>query len=219
MSASTFRVLRALAVLGPTLFTLDWFLLGLSHKGYRARQETISALSAHNAKQWLVMTAGQLALAVAFVAVASLCLLALGRRGLVTAILLQLAAEGTVQLTLFRTICTGSDAGWCTPLSRAAYPHQQWAHGVGAGIAFVSLHLACLACAWATWPVAGLRDVAVVALVAEVIALPNLLWFLGNVGTTWHGFAEKVFLSALTAFVAYTGVRLAGYRESLAPAR
>jgi Protein of unknown function (DUF998) len=201
-------MLRSLAVGGPVLFTLDWLLLGRSHADYDARQETISALSAHDASRWELMVVGQVALAASFVAVAALFVLALGRRGAITAALLGLAAEGTAQLTAFRTICTRSDAGWCAPLPRSAYPHQQWAHGVGAGISFTSLHLACLACAWATWRVAGLRDVAVVALVAEAIALPALLWFLANAGTTWHGLAEKLFLTSLAVFIAYTGVRL-----------
>jgi Protein of unknown function (DUF998) len=213
------KVLRVLAVFGPVLFTLDWVLLGLAHPGYRTREETISALSAHNASGWPLMTIGQVALGVAFVAVATLFVLTLGRRGLVTAVLMGLAAEGTAQLTVFRTICTHADKGWCTPLGQSAYPHQQWAHGVGAGIAFTSLPLACLACAWATWRVIGLRDVAVVALVCEAIALPNLVWFLGNVGTTWHGFSEKLFLTSLATFVGYTGIRLGGLRPPRTPGK
>jgi hypothetical protein len=204
-------VLRALAVCGPVLFTLDWLLLGWSHAGFSPRQETISSLSSHGASWWQIMVAGQAALAVAFVAVAMLCLLALGRRGVATAALLGLAAVGTVQLSVFRTICNRSDAGWCTPMPRSAYPNQQWAHGIGTGIAFASLQLACLACAWGTWRVVALRDVAVVALVAEALALPAVLWFLANAETAWHGLAEKLFLTSLTVFIAYTGLRLAGY--------
>jgi Protein of unknown function (DUF998) len=202
------KVMRVLAVAGPVLFTLDWLVLGLSHRGYDARAETISALSAHNARLWGVMAAGQLAFALALIAVAVAFVRSLGRRGLPTAVLLTLSAYGTIQLTVFRTICTHTDAGWCTPLPRAAYPHQQWAHGVGAGIAFVSLHLACLTAAAATWRLTGMRAVALVAAVAELIALPALIWFVTNADTSWHGFAEKLFLTALATFVAYSGLRL-----------
>jgi hypothetical protein len=205
------RLLRTCAVGGAVVFTLDWLILGWSHAGYDTRRETISALAAHNARGWPVMALGQLAFAVALSALATLCVRTLGPRGWPPAVLLGLSALGTLQLTVFRTICTASDAGWCTPLPTSAFPHQQWAHGVGAGIAFASLHLACLACAWATWPVAGRRDVAVAALVAVAIALPNLMWFLVNSTSPWHGFAEKLFLTSLAAFVAYGGVRLSSF--------
>lgn len=207
------RLLRLCTVGGALVFTLDWLVLGWMHAGYDPRRETISSLAAHNAKAWQVMTLGLLAFAVAVLALAVLCALALGRRGWPPAGLLAISAFGTLQLTVFRTICTVSDSGWCTPLPHSTYPHQQWAHGVGAGIAFASLHLACLACAWATWPVDGLRDVAVAGLVSVAIALPNLLWFLANTTSPWHGFAEKLFLTSLAAFVAYAGIRLSSIAD------
>lgn len=207
-TAPPVKVLRALALAGPVLFTLDWILLGWSHPGYHFRRETISALSAHNATGWPTMAAGQVVLAASFVAVAVAGLRALGRRGAPTAALLVLAALGTIQATVFRTICTTTNAAWCTPLPGTAYPHQQWAHGIGTGIAFASLLLACLACAVATWGVDGLRDLAVVCLVALGIALPSVVWFLRNVDTTWHGLSEKLFLTSLASFVAFAGWRL-----------
>lgn len=211
------RVLRATAVAGPVLFTADWLLLGLAHDGYRPRQETISSLSAHGAADWPVMVVGQLALAAALLAVARLCAIALGRAGALTAGLLGLAALGTLQLSAFRTICNRSDAGWCTPLPRSAFPQQQWLHGIGTAMAFAGLQLACVACARATWRVPGLHDLAVVALVAEAVALPAVLWFLANAETTWHGLAEKVFLVSLATFTGYAGLRLAD-RADDAPA-
>jgi hypothetical protein len=202
------KLLRVCTVGGAVVFTLDWLLLSRAHAGYNTTRETISALAAHDARGWQAMALGQLAFAVAVLALAVLCVRSLGARGWAPAVLLAISAFGTVQLTVFRTICTASDSAWCTPLPRSAYPHQQWAHGVGAGIAFVSLHLACLACAWAAWRVDGLRDVSVAGLVSLAVALPNLLWFVTSPTSPWHGFAEKLFLTALAAFVAYAGLRL-----------
>jgi hypothetical protein len=202
------RLLTALATWAPVVFTLVWFLLGRSHDGYSARAETISALSAYDAPRWWVMAAGQLVLATGFVAGAMLAMGVLGRRGIPPAVLLGLAAVGTVQATAARTICSSTNAAWCTPLPHTAHGWAQWWHGVGAGIAFTSLLLACLAMVWACYPIPGLRRLAWVSLVAEAIALPHVLWFLNNVGTDWHGWAEKVFLTTLAAWSAYAGHRL-----------
>ncbi len=204
------RQLRVLAVAGPVLFTLTWMLLGWSHVGYRPDRETISSLSAHGAPGWPVMVAGQVSLVVAFLAVAILCVRVLGRPGIGPAVLFGVAAAGTVQASVFRTICTQVDAGWCTPMTRSAFPHQQWAHGIGTAMPFVALPLACLVVAWVTWRVDGLRDVAAVALAVLVVALPSVWWFLTQ-GTGWHGLSEKVFLTALAAFTGYLGFRLGGY--------
>lgn len=204
------KVLRVLAVAGPLLFTLVWVLLARSHAGYRPARETISSLSAHGAPGWPVMVAGQAALVVAFLAVATLCVRALGRAGIGPAVLFGIAAAGTFQASVFRTICTQVDAGWCTPMPRSAFPHQQWAHGVGTALPFVALPLACLVVAWVAWRVEGLRDLAVVALAVLVVALPSVLWFLTQ-GTDWHGLSEKVFLTSLAAFTGYLGFRLGGY--------
>jgi hypothetical protein len=204
------KVLRVLAVAGPLVFTLTWVLLGRSHPGYRPARETISSLSAHGAPGWPVMVAGQAVLVLSFLAVAVLSVRALGRAGLGPAVLYAIAAAGTVQASVFRTICTQVDAGWCTPMPRSAFPHQQWAHGIGTAMPFVTLPLACLAVAWVTWRVEGLRDVAPVALAVLVVALPSVLWFLTQ-GTAWHGLSEKVFLTSLGAFTGYLGFRLGGY--------
>jgi hypothetical protein len=204
------KVLRGLAVAGPVVFTLVWVLLGRSHQGYRPTRETISSLSAHGAAGWPVMVAGQAILVVSFLSVAVLCVRALGRSGFGPAVLYGIAAAGTVQASVFRTICTQVDAGWCTPMPRSAFPHQQWAHGIGTAMPFVALPLACLVLAGVSWRVEGLRDVAALALVVLVVALPSVAWFLTQ-GTTWHGLSEKVFLTALAAFTGYLGFRLGGY--------
>ena len=47
------------------------------------------------------------------------------------------------------------------------------------------------------------------SLAAEAVALPHVVWFLLNAETSWHGFAEKVFLTTLAAWVAWCGHRLA----------
>jgi hypothetical protein len=207
------RVLGAVAVAGPVLFTLDWVLLGWSHAGFRPRVETISSLSAHDAPGWPVMVVGQLALAVGFGAVAVLAVAGLGRRGWPTAALLVVTAVGTVQLSAFRTICNQSDVDWCVPLPRSAYPDQQWLHGIGTAAAFTGLVLACMACAWGAWPVPRLRDLVVVSVATAVVSVPSVLWFLTNaddpVERSWHGFAEKIFFTALAAWTAYAGGRLA----------
>src|SRR5437764_11385446 len=130
-------VLGAVAVGGTVAFTVTWVLLGWSHAGYRPRAETISSLSAHDAVGWPVMVLAQLTLAAAFASVSALAVLAHGRRGRVVAALLGLACLGTLQLSTFRTVCNHMDAGWCTPLPRSAYPHQQWLHGWGTALAFV----------------------------------------------------------------------------------
>src|SRR6266700_5231596 len=135
----------AVAVLGPLLFTIDWVLLGWSHRGYIPRQETISSLSAHDVPGWPWMVVGQLALGAGFAALAVLAARTWGRPGLWPAVLAALAAYGTLQASAFRTICNHSDASWCTPLPRSAYPRSQWLHGTGTGIAFGGVLLACLA--------------------------------------------------------------------------
>jgi hypothetical protein len=201
-------VLASLATWGPVAFTIDWVLLGWSHHGYSARAETISALSAYDASRWWVMATGQLVLAAGFVCCAVLTVQAVGREGLLPATFLVLAAVGTVQATLARTICTTTNSAWCEPLPHDVHGWAQWIHGVGAGIAFTSLLLACLAMAWATRKGRDLRDVFVVSLAAELVALPHIVWFLNNVDTTWHGWAEKVFLTSLAAWSAYAGHRL-----------
>lgn len=215
------RALATLATWAPIVFTVDWILLGWSHDGYSPRAETISALSAYDASRWWVMALGQLVLATGFVACALLTVHALRRRGFLPAILLALAALGIVQATLARTICSSTNAAWCTPLPHSAHGWAQWWHGVGAGIAFTSLLLACLAMAFAAHGVPGFRRLAQVSIVAEFIALPHMLWFLNNVGTAWHGWAEKVFLTSLAAWSAYAGHRLGAVvpreREAVVP--
>jgi hypothetical protein len=205
------------AVAGPVLFTLDWWLLGWSHHGFQWRTETISSLTAHNAPAWPVMSVGQVALTAAFLAVGALTVLALGwRRGAAMVVFLVLAALGTIQLTIFRTICNHTDTGWCQKQPRSAYGHEQWLHGIGTGIAFAALQLAVLACAVTTWTVPGLGSLARASVAAEVVALPFTLWFLANAYTTWHGFTEKVFLTTLAAWTAYAGLRLAAVAERVA---
>lgn len=204
------RALGVVAVAGPLAFTLVWVVLGLAHKGYAPRQETISSLSAHDVPGWPWMVAGQLALAAGFTALALLLPMALGGIGWWPAGFAYLAAYGTVQASAFRTICNHSDAGWCTPLPRSAYPRSQWLHGIGTGIAFGGVLLACAATAYAAgrsgpaW-----HDVVVWSVAAEAVALPHVGWFLLNAESSWHGWAEKVFLTTLASWVAWCGHRLA----------
>ncbi len=208
LSVERMRALGVVGTAGPLVFTLDWLLLGLSHPGYTARQETISSLSAHDVPGWPWMVAGQVAMAAALLAIAVLARSALGRRGTAGAVFLVLAAFGIVQASIFRTICNRVDSGWCAPLARSAYPDQQWLHGTGTGVAFASSLLGCLAVAWAAWR-AGLVDLAVVSTAAEVISLPLVAWFLLNAESSWHGFAEKLFLLTFAGWSAYSGHRLA----------
>jgi len=184
-------VLGAVAVAGPSLFTLTWVVLGWSHAGYRPRQETISSLSAHDVPAWGWMVAGQLALALGFLALALLLPRGLGRLGLVPAVFAGLAAYGTVQ-------------------PRSAYPRSQWLHGTGTGVAFGGVLVACLATAVVAWRLGpAVRDVAVVSTVVFAVSMPHVVWFLLSAENTWHGFAEKVFLVALGGWVAWCGGRLA----------
>ncbi|MFI5100927.1 MAG: DUF998 domain-containing protein [Actinomycetes bacterium] len=204
------RVLGVVAIAGPATFTVVWLVLGWSHHGYVPRQETISSLSAHDVPGWPWMIAGQLALGAGFVALAMLLPGALGRIGWLPAGFAYLAAYGTVQASAFRTICNHSDSGWCTPLPRSAYPHSQWLHGTGTALAFGGVLLACAATAYAASRCGpAYRDVMTWSLVAEAVALPHVVWFLANAETSWHGFAEKVFLTTLAAWVAWCGHRLA----------
>jgi hypothetical protein len=201
-------LLAAAACCGPALFTLDWAVLGAWHRGYRPRSETISSLSAHNAPGWGWMVAGQLALAAGVAALAVLVTRGLGRRGWPAAAMLTLAVVGTLQASAFRTICNSADAGWCTPLPRSAYPSAQWAHGIGTGVAFGGLLCACLATALAVWPDPAHRPVLVASAVCLAVALPHVVWFLALSSSSWHGWAEKVFLVSLAGWVAFCGVRL-----------
>jgi hypothetical protein len=58
-----------------------------------------------------------------------------------------------------------------------------------------------------------LRDLVVVSVATAVVSVPSVLWFLTNaddpVERSWHGFAEKIFFTALAAWTAYAGGRLA----------
>jgi Protein of unknown function (DUF998) len=209
----------AVAVFGPLLFTLDWVLLGWSHRGYVPRQETISALSAHDVPGWPWMVTGQLALGAGLAALAVLAVRAWGRPGWWPAGFAVIAAYGTVQASAFRTICNRADVGWCTPLPRSAYPRSQWLHGTGTGLAFGGVLLACLATAVvAAGAGDGWGDVARWSLAVEVVALPNVAWFLANAETRWHGLAEKVFLVALAGWVSWCGYRLPrGARSQASP--
>lgn len=207
--------MRAAAVAGPVVFTADWVLLGLSHPGFRPDRETISSLSAHGASDWPVMVAGQVVLALSFVAVAVLCLRRLGRAGRAPAAFFCLATLGALQLSTFRTICTPVDATWCSPMPRSAFPHQQWAHGVGTAIAFTALLLAGLSWIWVTRGQRRWRTVSVLAVLAELVALPSVAWFL-YAGSTYHGLAEKTFLTSLAVFSSYAGWRLGDPRDAAA---
>jgi hypothetical protein len=204
------RLLGAVAVAGPALFTVTWVVLGWSHAGYRPRQETISSLSAHDVPAWGWMVAGQLALALGFLALALLLPRGLGRAGLLPAVFAAVAAYGTVQASAFRTICNRADVGWCTPLPRSAYPRSQWLHGTGTGVAFGGILVACLTTALVAWRLGPtLRDVAVVSTLAFAVSLPHVVWFLLSAENTWHGLAEKVFLVALAGWTAWCGARMA----------
>jgi Protein of unknown function (DUF998) len=203
------RALGWVGVAGPVAFTVDWAVLGRVHDGYAPRTETISSLSAHDASGWGWMVAGQLCLAMSFVAVSVLLAYRLGLPGLVAAGWLTLAAYGTLQASAFRTICNHTDAAWCTPQPRSAHPDAQWLHGLGTGIAFGALQLAVVATAWAAWRAGSTwRDVLVVSAVAEGIALPLVVLFLRNAESTWHGVTEKVFLTTLAGWTVYCAVRL-----------
>jgi len=199
------RRAAAVATWGPLVFTADWFVLSRVHRGYAPRTETISSLSAHQAPQWGWMVGGQLVLAAAMVALATLQAGALGRRGQLTAGLLVLSAAGTVQASAFRTVCNRSDSGWCAPLPRSAYPHSQWAHGIGTGVAFGALVAACLASVWSVRRDRARRPLLVAGCITLVVAVPHMLWFLANAETSWHGWSEKVFLTALAGWVSYSG--------------
>jgi hypothetical protein len=202
------RVLTVIAVGGPVIFTAVWLSLGLAHRRYSLRTETISALSAHNAPGWPVMVVGQLVLAAGLFALAALTVDTLGRRGAGAAILITLGAAGTVQASIARTICFTNDGRWCTPLPRSAYPSAQWVHGIGTGIVFSSIILACFVLAWAVAPISVLDDVRWVSIGTATLGIPLVLWFLRNVQTSWHGFAEKLFLLALGGWASYVGYRL-----------
>jgi hypothetical protein len=210
--------LRVVAAGAPAVFTLDWLLLGFSHLGYLPRRETISALSAHDGSGWPWMVAGQAVFALGCLALAVLVRGSAARRRMggwtwPAAAFFTLAAYGTVQASVFRTICTRADATWCRPLPHSAYPDQQWLHGIGTGIVFGSLLLACPVVAYAAWR-GGVHDLAVVSTVALAVALPSVVWFLGNAESSWHGFAEKVFLLALSSWLAFTGYRLGDLPET-----
>jgi Protein of unknown function (DUF998) len=208
LSLGRARALGVVGTAGPVVFTLDWLLLGFTHLEYAPRRETISALSAHDAPGWAWMVAGQVAMVAGCLAIAALVRAALGRRGRAGAVLMVLAGYGIVQASAFRTICNRSDSAWCTPLPRSAYPDQQWLHGTGTGVAFGSLLLGCLAVAWAAWG-ARLVVLAAVSATAGMISLPLVAWFLSNAESSWHGFAEKLFLITLAGWATYVGHRLA----------
>ena len=206
------RRLRVVAVAAPVVFTLDWLLLGFTHLGYVPRRETISALSAHGASGWPWMAAGQVVFASGCLAMALLARRPasrrlVGRSAGPVAVLFVLGGYGALQATAFRTICTQADATWCTPASRSAYPDQQWLHGIGTGIVFGSLLLACAVVAFGAWRHRAL-SLALASTATGLVALAGVTWFLGNAESSWHGFAEKVFLLALSSWLAYTGVRL-----------
>ena len=208
LSVDRVHALGALGTVAPLVFTLDWLLLGLWHRGYDPSRETISSLSAHDATGWPWMVAGQISMAAGALAVALLARSALGRPGAVGAAFMALACYGIVQASVFRTICNHSDSRWCMPLPRSAFPHQQWLHGIGTGVAFASLLLGCLGVAWAARR-ARLMDVAVVSAAAGLISVPLVAWFLSNAESALHGFAEKLFLLTLAGWAAYTSHRLA----------
>jgi|GEM_PF-1829466 len=197
----------ALAVSGPVVFTGCWLVLGRTHAGYSWRSEPVSALSAHGAAHWPWMVVGQLAFAAGCLALAVLARWSLARPGLLAAAMLALVGYGIVQASVFRTTCKPVDARWCPPPPPSSFPVQQWMHGVGTGIAFGGLLLACLATLWAARR-AGETSVAVVSAAAVVVSLPILAAFLESTHLGWHGLAERTFLLILSAWVVTTALLL-----------
>ena len=155
--------------------------------------------------------------AVGFAVTALLVVDSLGVRGLPPAVFLALAAAGSVQASFARTICFTNDGAWCTPLSRSAYPSAQWLHGIGTGVAFTSLLLACLAFVLVARGEPALRPPARAALAAVTIAGPMCFWFLATRPRRGTG-SQKIFLLVLGAWTSYLSFYLGVRVVSIPPA-
>ena len=182
----------ALAVGAPVLFTAAWLLIGAATAGYSQRADTISALAgvgaAHAALMvaaFLVQGLGQLTGAV------------LARREPAARWVgrwLVVAGVGTLLAGVIR-LPDGGGPAWLST-----------AHALAATAAFGGLHLAVLAGALSRALPPRLRVAAVVAL---VVALPHLGWFLADLGGggPWFGYAEKAFTTVLLAWCVAMALR------------
>lgn len=200
-------MLAGTAVAGQVLFTAAWLLLPLTHDGYSHRRETISVLAAVGAPAWQLMSAGFLACTAGFLAAAVLVAHRTFRpgriQGLAVPALLCLAAVGTLTAGLARTVCGQDSASWCTP--GAGDPLSAAAHGIGAGLAFASLHTAALVVAVTARRGSALEGTRTVSIVVLALSLPHLAWFslqLDDPGE-WFGYAEKVFVTLTNGWAAW----------------
>lgn len=200
-------MLAGTAVAGQVLFTAAWLLLPLIHDGYSHASDTISVLAAVGAPAWQLMSAGFLTCSAGFVAAAVVVARRTyrrgGTRGLAVPVLLCLAAAGTLTAALARTVCGQDSASWCTP--GEGDPLSAAAHGIGAGVAFASLHAAALVVAVTARRGSALEGTRTVSIVVLTLSLPHLAWFglqLDDPGE-WFGYAEKVFVTLTNGWAAW----------------
>lgn len=177
--------LAVMAASAPVIFTGAWWVIGVLD-GEDASRVTISHLAAQAAPRGGWMVAALLAQGCGQVANAALARRVGGGRGLPLALLA--AGIGTLGAGLLRV-----------PAPDVADESSATGHAVAATVAFVGLHVATLVGALSPRLPRWLRGSAVVAL---VVALPNLGWFLlrPNGSDVWAGGSERTFVTVLVAW-------------------
>lgn len=193
---------RTLLLVGPSLFTLAWLVLGWSHPGYSQVEDTISVLAAHRAPAAWVMSTAFVLQAVSM-AVAAVVLRPLSRW---TAALLLVNAVATTVVAAARIPCGASEVAWCPP---SEHPTSYAVHVVAATVALSTLTLAPAAVAVRGGvPGSGL---AATGLAASAVMVPLLVVFAVVDAAGW---AEKAVVT-----VGIWWAALAAGRHGVGPSR
>lgn len=179
--------LQLLAAGAPVLFTGAWVLLGRLTPGYVQSSDTISALAAVGAPHAGPMVVAFMAQGLGQLAGARLAAGSPGAPWVARSLVV--GGVGTLVAGVVRLPQGGGPAWLAT------------GHAIAAAAAFGGLHLAALAGSLSHAVPRWLRRSAVVAL---VVAVPHLVWFVAHLGHAGAGFgyAEKAFTTVLLAWCA-----------------
>jgi hypothetical membrane protein len=204
------RVVGAIAVAGPLVFSAVWFVAWALQDTYSPLREDISALAALDAHHPWLMVLGFLALALGLLALGVGLWGAVdgGRLARVGAAFVLLAGIGILVAAFARNDCSSQLAA-CK--ARVDAGNVSWHHGVHdnvSGLVFLALVIAQLVLARAFRRDRSWSDLRTYSIVSGLLTLALLVLFGSGASDDWNGLIQRVFLAVPFVWMIAIGMRL-----------